>query len=359
MASTGQVEINKLTPDNGAITDLRELIFLERLDGGAISDTFTLYPGAIDGKKVGLVGRMGLVGENQNDCKPVWNATNIPFHEKEWELGEWTISERICYKDLKDTLVRYAMRKKTSVSDLTSTDYMDVIVEPLLSEAIDDMFWRLYWFGDKQAANVSGGGLITNKFDPKYFQVTDGFFKRLFEITTNNPKQRAVIAANDAATYAEQRNQLRVAGVAMGIMDDLVYNSDPRLRQLTDKVILTTQSLADAVAIDAKKITGSDLQWESLFDGLISSTRFNGQEIIALPKWDETIAAYEDNGTTLNKPHRALYTSRKNLLAGIASDNMIAELDIFFSKDDQDNKIIARDEIGTLILENDMLRFAH
>jgi len=359
MSSTGQIEFTSLTPDNGAVMDLKELLFLTVLQSEAFEKTINLFPGAIHGHKLGGVGKMGPVGTKQPNCQPTWNSTNIKTQEKEWDLGEWTVAEQICYKDLEETLVRYAMRSKTDIADLTGTDFMDIIVEPKLTEAMIDMVWRLYWFGDKSAANVQDGGIITNGIDTELFKVCDGFFKRLFAITAANPKQRIEIAANTAASYQLQRDGIRAAGIATGIMDDLVYNSDIRIRQAKDKAVLCTQSFADALAIDVKRTTGSDLQWESLFDGLVSATKFNGQDIIALPKWDEMIAAYEDNGTTLNLPHRVLYAPKSNLLAGIASNNLIALLKTWFSEDDQVNRMLAKDKVGTLIWEDELIQFAY
>ncbi|NDW10129.1 hypothetical protein [Dysgonomonas sp. 520] len=359
MASTGYDFIKNLTPDNGAVTNLRELLFLTVLQSEAIEKTLTVQPGAMHGKKVAGIGDMGIVGEVQSACKPIFNSTIIDTQEKEWDLGEFTVAEEICYKDLKDTLVRHAMRTKTSVADLTGTDYIDIVVEPRLREALTRMFWRLFWFGDKAAKNVEAGGIVTNTIDTKYFDVCDGLFKRLFAITAANPDQRVEIEANGSANYKAQRDDLRADGVATAIFEDLIYNADMRLRQASDKVVLCTQSYADALAIDVKRTTGSELQWESLFDGFVSATKFNGQEIVALPIWDDMIAAFEDNGTTYNKPHRVVYASKGTLWGGIASANVIEELDIWFSKDDQVNRMLVRDEIGTLVWEDSLIRFAY
>lgn len=359
MASTGQLDIDKLTPDNGAVKDLNELIFLTVLQSEALQATVNLYPGAVHGKKLGGVGKMGMVGEKMQNCSPTWNATKIETQEKAWSLGEWTIAEEICYKDYKETLVRYAMRNKTSVADLTGTEFMDIIIEPKLREAIEDMIWRLYWFGDTTAANVADGGVLTAGVDPKYFKIEDGFFKRLFAITAANPNQRVIIEANNKATYKEQRDAIRDKGVATGIFDKLIYDSDMRIRQSKDKQVLCTQSYADALAIDVKRNGGSDLQWQSMFDGLVSATKLNGEDILALPKWDEMIKANEDNGTTLNKPHRAIYAPQSTLFAGIASNDLMAELDIFFDRKSRTNNIVAVDEVGTIVWEDELIQFAY
>lgn len=359
MASTGLNDFNQFTPDNGAIRDLRELLFLAILQSEALERTLTVQPGALHGHKIGGVGEMGPVGTRQPGCKPTFNSTEIATQEKAWELGQFTVAEEICYADLRETLIRYAMKAKTSIADLTGTDFIDIIVEPTLSAALDKMLWRLFWFGDTAASNADDGGIITDGVNPELFHVCDGFFKRLLAITTANPLQRVTIAANSATTRANQIAQIRAEGAAMKIFEDLIYNADMRLRQATDKVILCTQSMADALAIDVKRITGSDLQWESLFGGLVSATRWNGEEILALPRWDEMIAAFESNGTALNKPHRALFASRGTLWGGVASNDLLAELQIWFSQDDQVNRMLAKDEIGTIIWEDNLIQYAY
>jgi len=359
MASTGLQDMNQLTPDNGAVLDLRELLFLTAMQSEALERTMTIVTGAVHGKKVGGIGEMGLVGTTQPNCKPDFNSTNIATQEKEWDLGQWTVAEEICYKDLLDTIIRMSLRKGTDIADMTGGEYIDLIVEPLLAKAIEKMLWRLYWFGDKTALNASAGGIITDGIDTDLFKVADGFFKRLLAITAADPSRRTVINANTETTYASQKSAIRDAGVAMDIFESLIYDADMRLRQASDKVILCTQSMADALAIDVKRITGSDLQWESMFDGLISATKWNGQEILALPRWDEMIASFENNGTVVNKPHRAVFASIGTLWAGVESTNLLAQLKIWFSEDLQANRMLAKDFIGTLIWEDYLVQYAY
>ena len=49
---------------------------------------------------------------------------------------------------------------------------------------------------------------------------------------------------------------------------------------------------------------------------------------------------------------------KENLLVGSESENEIAELDIWFEKKDQMNYILAKDTIGTLIGQDDLLQVA-
>ena len=55
MASTG-LDFAKLTPDNGAVRDLRELIFLSVMDVDQLGALFNFLPNQEHGKKVGMIG---------------------------------------------------------------------------------------------------------------------------------------------------------------------------------------------------------------------------------------------------------------------------------------------------------------
>jgi hypothetical protein len=360
MASTGQQFINQFTVSNQGITDLRELLFLSVLQSGSINETMDVLTGVVNGSRLGGIGELEPVGKPSNGCNPAWNASKISTLEKVWSLGAYDVAESICYTDLEATIVQFALRTGTDRADLTGTDYIDVIVSPLLSQAMEKMIWRLLWLGDTAAENVDDGGVITDGVDTNLFKVTDGLFKRLFAITAANALQRVSVAANSQTTYAAQLSAIRSSGVATSIFDQLIYNAPMKLRQKSDKILLVTQTMADALSIDIKANNkGSDLQWESLFDGFVSATKYNGQTILALPIWDEMIQTFEDTGTAWNKPHRAVFASKATLKGGIESNNMLADLQIFFDQLSQRNYLLAKDKVGTLTWEDGLVMFAY
>jgi len=366
MASTGKQYVDQFTISNQGIMDLRELLFLTVLQFGSINETLDLMTGVVPGSRLGGIGEMEPVGLPANGCEPQWNASKIATIEKLWELGAYEIAENTCYQELEETLVQFSMKTGTDRADLTGTDFIDVIVEPKLTEAMNKMIWRMLWFGDKLASNFDDDGVITDGVNPKLFQICDGLFKRLFDITSGvNNTQRVTIAANTAATKALQRSGILTAGVATGIFDNLLYNAPIKLRQKSDKILMVTQSLADALTIDIKRNTGSNLQWSAVLDGLgnerslMTTTVYNGQTILALPIWDEMIQTFEDSGTVWNKPHRAVYASKATLKGGINSSSMLADLQVWFSQDQQKNFMLARDKVGTLTWEDNLIMFAY
>lgn len=358
MASAG-LNFGNLTPSNGALQELNELLFLKVLGEDRLAQVFNVIFGAQNGKKVGFVGEFGLIGKAAQGCNPTYDSTTIATSEKTWALGEWGVYLELCYRDLIGTLAQSAMRRGVNIADLTGTEYVDDVVYPRLELAIYKMLIRLAWFGDTGADNVSDGGVITDGVSTEYFAVADGFWKRFFAIVAADSSRRVAIAANDEATFAGQKSALLANGVATGILDNLLINASPELRQAGNQVIFVTQTLKDALNLDIRKNNiGSELQWRSIFDG-ITETYYQGVRLVALPFWDSIIQAYESNGTKYNKPHRALYTTTDNMLVGIDGQSDFAELKVVFDEKSELNLLKSKGAIGTLVAQDNMVQVAY
>ncbi|TFD92786.1 hypothetical protein E2605_18245 [Dysgonomonas capnocytophagoides] len=362
MASTAQYDLNAFTVSNGAIQDLKQLIFLSILEKGSINEIIEIKQGIKNGDKIGGIGDFGLVGSAQPLCNPTYNATKLATVEKEWKLGDLTVAEKLCADDFLNTIAETALKLGTYAGDLTDSELLSYIIEPRLTEALDRAVWRYLWMGDTSAANVANGGNITDGLELKHFNSIDGFFKRLFAAVPTTIGSRYVqIAANTETTKANQLSKILDTNVATGIFDKLILGANMKLRQRKDKVILCTQTMADALAQDIKKNNkGSELQWQSLFDGFMSATIYNGVKIIALPIWDEMIQSFEDKGATFNIPHRAVFCSKSLLWGGMESANsVLPDLDIFFEKKPRETYIYGRENLGTVVWEADLISMAY
>lgn len=358
MASTG-LNFSNLTPDNGAIRDLRELIFRAVLDADKLGSLFNVMPSQKHGDKVGFIGEFGLVGKASQGCDPQYAQTVLAASEKVWDINAWEIAESLCYADLKGTLASVALKTKTSIADLTGTEYMDYVLEPRLELAVRKMLQRLAWFGDKAATNVSDGGVLAAGVDPAFFTVTDGVWKHIFAGVSANAINHTAIAANAKTTYAAQKSDILTAGVATGIIDNMIMDAPMTLRQVSNQVIYLTQSMRDALDYDlVHNNKGSELQWTALFDGITEAT-YKGITLRAMPIWDEIIRAYEGDGNSWNKPHRAIYTIKDNLLLGLESESELAEVVVWFENKDKRNYIRAEDKLGTLIADENLIHVAY
>lgn len=358
MASTGLNFMN-LTPDNGAIQTLRELIFRAVLDGEKLGALFNVMPNQKHGDKVGFIGEFGLVGKASQGCDPVYANSVLATAEKTWDILPWEIAESICYKDLEGTLASVALRTKTAIADLTGTEYVDYVLMPRLELAVRKMLQRLAWFGDKAATNVAQGGVLATGVDAGFFTVTDGVWKHVFDGVSKKSIKHVEIAANAEDTIAAQEENILGAGVATGIFDRLIMKAPMVLRQAANQVIYVTQSLRDALDYDlVHNNKGSELQWTTLFDGITEAT-YKGVTVRAIPFWDEAIRSWEGDGTAYNKPHRAIYTIKDNLLLGLESENEVAQIEVIFEPVSKKNYIRAEDKLGTLIADENLIHVAY
>ena len=95
MASTG-LNFSNLTPDNGAIKDLKRLIFLAVTDPESLGKIFNFLPKQKHGEKVGFIGEFGMVGKASQGCNPTFGTSVLATSEKEWDIREWEVAEKIC-----------------------------------------------------------------------------------------------------------------------------------------------------------------------------------------------------------------------------------------------------------------------
>lgn len=347
-----------LTPDNGAIKNLRDLLIMTNFMDEKLEDFFTLRQSVAKGDKLGWTGEMSDIGWAGAGCKPTFKKATINAAEKTWDIGSWQIPLEWCYTELEGTIAEYCLKTGTEIGDLTSTEYMDYIVYPALDKAIQKMFWRFVWFGDKDAKLASASGNITAGVDVELFKTCNGFWKQLFAIGTANPKQKTAIAANSEATTLLQRSELKKPDVAIGIFESMFDDADPRIASMDGAAVFCTKSLADALSRDLKRKHNQILEWTQVFGGL-DVTEYDGHKIYRVSIWDRFIETYQNNGTTLNLPHRAVFCSPSQLLVGTPANDIVSNLEVWFNKDERTNKVYATGKLGCLIGEDNLFQMAY
>lgn len=349
---------NGFTVDNGAITDLRELLFLTIFNDPDIDTVLTTRTGVKNGGKLGFINDLGDVGVNQKGCNPEYTNVNITGIEKTWNLGDWEIAKHLCYTELENTIAEDSMNTGTEVAFLQDTPYWDIVLMPLMQKAIKEMFWRIAWFGDKDAKNIADSGILTEGINPKLFNMCDGLWKRLQAIIAANSNQHTEIAANSETSYVSQKTALRQSGVAIGIIDNLLSDADSRIFDDKDACIMMTNSMFKALRNDIVDKYGKyTMTVEQLAAG-ITLSEYDGHKVIALDIWDRMIKKYEDTGSALNCPHRAIVCSPNNLFVGTNDIDKIASLSVTFNDETKYNNIYAHSKIDTLIGEDELVQVA-
>ena len=346
-----------LTPQNGAVRQLAELIFLEIASDDQLGELVTFMLGQENGAKLGFVGQPGLMGKAGEGCNPTYDKSLVETSEKAWAFKEWVIAEAICYKDLEGTVAEHYAANGTDVADLTDTEYMDTIVRPILEQAITDLMIRFIFFGDVDAL-----GTLKDGVDAGHFNLIDGIWKQLFVGVTEGKTVRVQIAANEAASVNAQYEAMKAAGAATGVLNELIIKTPMKLRKLTDRRFITTQAFADMLSLDIQNNNkGSDLQWETIFAG-IQKTTYQGITYLAVPQFDEIIQEYLKNSThaaAYDKPFRVIYTSKGNLRAGSKSKERIANLSVTFDDVSRNNYIYASDTIDAKVVAEEYAAVAY
>ena len=347
-----QLENLKLEPENlASIKDAVQETFYNDED----FSSFVNIQKVKEKDPIALLGEMEMVGKKGGGCDPNYEEKGIANSQKRWELGQWEIPVKICYEALKGTIAEYSLKTGTAIGDLTSTDFMTIYADAL-QRAMQQMIWRFGWFGDKEAALAGeGGGKLTADLDVSNFNVCDGLFKRIFTATATS---HTAIAANSETTAATQISALRKSGAATTLVDTILMDTDTRIVDDSDAVLLMTRSLADALTYDLKKTYHDIMPWEKLFDGFEVAT-YNGVKIARVGIWDRMIKGYEKGETTINLPHRAVFCNPKHLMVGTDADALISDLDIWFDKKERRNYLYATGKIGTALLEEDMIHAAY
>jgi hypothetical protein len=349
--------LNNLLLEEKDITDLRQLIALTILQDEDFKKYTRIVP-AVNGEKVGFIGDMMDVGVAGGGCNPNYQAATIANSEKKWELGDWEIALELCYKDVEGTIAEYTLRTGAQIGDLTGTQFLNEIIRPALERQMKRMYWRLGWFGDKNAQNIGDGGIITDSKDVKFITPADGFFKRIFAQGTANASQVTAIAANAKATFAEAKAAMIVKGVATDLVDKVLMDADARISEQPDAMLMMTKVMADALAWDLKKTYNANLEWNTIFEGF-DVAEYNGVQVARIGIWDQMIRAYENSGTKLNKPYRVVYGSPQNFVTGIPGADLSTELDIWVDRKARTTNIYSTGKIGTILVEDGMFQAAY
>ena len=343
-----------LSPEN--LASLRDAIIKKVIDDENIRRVLTIKR-VRTGEPLAIIGEMDAVGHAGAGCNPTYEQIGIGNSLQRWALGAWEIALEICYKDFEGTMAEYALRAGTPIGDLTDTEIMAVYLE-LLETQMRRMLWRLAWFGDTTAQNITNGGVITNGEDVTLLTPNDGLWKRLFAIATANASQRTTISANTAASYAAQKSAMLAAGYATGIVDTIKLEASTKVNAGGEATLFMNKKFADYLAHDIKVTYKDNLPFERIFDGFYLAY-YDGMPIVAIEAWDYLIDKYENTGTKWNLPFRAVLANPANLLLGVDKDDPISTPDIWFEKKDRMNYVYATGKIDTMVAQPDLVHVAY
>ncbi len=312
------------------IKDINEAVHELAFNNPVLNSIHRVETGIKAAKALVILGRFtGLAGKKQTACSPTPNANGIKGTDKTWTPKY--IADRFvqCYADLLTEFYAWGLKEGINKPDLTGTDW-DNFVQMRMKELIEETILRKVYFDD--TALVAGTGNNLSAGDAAYFKDLDGFWKQAFAIVTADADRRYTIAKNAEATYEDQEfdDADTTAKTATKILQNITRKADSRLKGLSNdqKVILATQSIVDQYTLELES-QGVDASFVKIESGH-TAILYNGIAVVAFDLWDRVIRAYFDNGTKYILPHRAWYTTKKNLAIGTENEGILDEFNPFY-----------------------------
>ena len=354
MAAT--VNLAALTFSADQLRQMNELMVEAVLTSPELSLFHSFQTGIRNDRQIGISpGTLGLIGKAAQGCgdrTPESNTLVIAL--KTWSPKRIEVILRQCYTDLETSLAKLARNLGVEIYDLTSTEYFAFVLE-ILRKDITKMVFRHLWFGDTAAANVSDSpaGVITDGISTDYFNLINGFFQQLAVIYAADANRKTSIAANAQATTALQFSAFSATN-ALDALNAVVDDAPAELTAQSDRFLLVTDSVHKK-ARRALQALGVAYKTELQTGGIVIS-EWDGIPLYSIPLWDQWIRAYQSNGTKLNNPHRIVYTTKSNLMAGMEGNGMFESLDVHYDKVTKYNYIETVDAFDAKVIMDGLVQ---
>lgn len=347
-----------LTYSGRQIRTISEAIFEDVFVKPQLGEFHGVLTGVKDRQQIAYLGLLGLVGKGGAGCDPTADEGSITPSEKEWVPETISVRFEDCWADLQNTFIAWGLEEGVLAPDLTTTDYLN-FVEFRLMDACNEAFLRHAWFGDKDAEAVTATppGVITDADTVPYVNVIDGFWKQIFDIVGVTPARRSdTIAKNTGGTYALQEfDDTDITNkVVSKYFRLLIQKADMRLRGQKDLVIICTQSMADQYENELESV-GVNASFEMIQAG-VSQLKRKGVTIIAFDFLDRMIRTLQDDGTAYYLPHRAVLTTRKNLMVAVENERAMKEVNVFYDGKSRKNITEAMWKMDAKVIKDNFIQ---
>jgi hypothetical protein len=326
MASEIDVSALTLTPEEA--TDVSMAVFETAYAKPEIATAHDVRTGIQMKTQIPFFGQLGLVGKASSGCTP--NAGGvITATEKYWDpvLVDFRLTH--CEGDLSQ-LFKLWKRNRVALKTWEEVDNeMLAFIADRAVQATAETILRITSFGDKAGKLIANGGVLTAGTDITYFTMLDGLWKQIFTAkTAGDITAYHEIEENGQASYAAQLALDDDA--AIKVLRGLYSAIDPRVFTMGNLVFEMTRTLFNnwqdymekqSLAFTMDRTEQGATKWS-----------YRGIPIIVRNDWDRNILAYEDNGTTYNKPHRALLSPLSNIPVGTSDTESLSNFDSFYDK---------------------------
>lgn len=324
-------------------TEVSQMIFKKVREDRTVQDLYSLITGIDYDQYIPIIGRLSDIMETKTSDCSFPEGGEILVTEKTWSPKTALQEQRLC-KDATEAKFKFWQNGDSDLIakyDLTDSGELNYLIF-LIEDAVKKAVIRIADFADLNADSVTGGGKITDALGASgiaRMNTIDGLWKQFIAIGTAEPTQLVAISENGLASKAAQ---LALANdTAKNTFESMVLGASEDVP--ADAVIMCTRSLYDNYfkwLVDNNFDTAQAVETREYRSVTLA---MYGVTIIERRDWDRTIKNYFDNTVTYDLPHRAVYTSKENLLIGTPSEDALSSFSSHYSQDLLKN--IVREEI--------------
>ena len=300
-----------------------------------------IMEGIVAGKEMLIFqNHTGLTGYNRTLCATTADA-NFAIEDVRKVWTPKYVGDRFaeCYDTYISKFFVYGMKAGVQKSDLTGTEFA-AFTEENVTDEMKNAFLRHLWFGNTSIAANTGNTISLGQL--KYFNAIDGFWKQLVAIVAGDANRLTagteLETKNAEAAYADQKFDASTTSgqLVTAALDQMYYDADERLTEKdpSELVYIVTKSVFDQYVKERKAVSAIDASYMRVENGVRQIT-INGIDVISFNFLDRIIKSYFYASGAWVLPHRAILTTKKNLVIGTETTAGLDTLEAWHSKDDE------------------------
>lgn len=357
------LDISGLTLNPKEVEDIQAFIIEQVFSRPDLMALHGIQTGIKMKEQIVFASQFGKTGLKGDGCDRQTSGAGSTLTQKYWEpqIIEDTLIH--CNKELNALFKAYysKVQRYRDLFEIDGTD-LQIFFSILMLESMQRTIYRAAWFGDTAvaAADAGNAGLIDAATNVKFYDYFDGIWKQIFTGVTAGDIERYTIALNSEVTTAAQL--ALTADLAKDTYFEEVWAlADPRLKAHPDAKFYVTNAIWENYRKSLQK-AGENFTIDYTQEGF-RSLKWNGKDVVNMETvWDIDLYADFVDNTTNNAyylPNRIVLTVPANIPIGTLSESDFEELDMWYDKDNRQNKLAYGFTLDSKVLEEYMMVVAY
>lgn len=304
-------------------------------------------------------GKTGIKGDGT--CTRKTSGASSTLTEKYWEPAGIEDTLVHCNAEVDALFKAYftKINKYRDIYEIEGTD-LEIFFSILFLESMERTIWRAVWFADTAVAAAGAGTSgLASAGDVKFYDYFDGLWKQIFDGVTATDIKRYTITENALTTTSGQLTL--AADRSIEIFEAVWSLADPRLKASMDAMFYVTNEVWENYR-QSLQSKGENFTIEYTTEGF-RELKWNGKSVVNMETvWDVDLQADFLQDTTNNaydNPNRVVLTVPANIPVGTLNESDFDELDIWYDKDERENKMAYGFSLDSKVLEEYMIVTAY